>query len=143
MAIRTANKQNKAKGGKAHLYFKCKTLSLVHILGKKWAVDVIEILSSKKSMQFNGMMHMLKGITPRALSSILNDLILAEVVSKSGSESRNDGEVQTSYKITEKGLVLVSFIQSSKQLGINLYSIDASCTDRQCRTCSLNSLSGK
>ncbi len=120
------------------LYFRCQTLSLLHVLGKKWTVDVIEVLSSHKKIQFNSFLQLLNGITPRALSKILNDLILAQIIEK--TELRKKSATFTSYTLTKKGEVFEKFILSAKELGVNLYSIDASCVDKQCSTCSLNAL---
>ncbi len=123
------------------LYFKCKTLSLIHILGKRWTIDVMEILSSERKAQFNYMLKRLNGVTPRALSNILSDLSMAQVIQK--VETKKHGAVHTSYSLTDKGRIFEDFIRSSKQLGVDLYSIDAGCVNRNCRECELNTLTSK
>lgn len=124
---------------KGKMYFKCKTLSLFHILGRRWTVDVVEILSKSKKVQFNTMLDTLSGITPRALSNILADMSAAEVVER--VKTSNTGATRTAYALTSKGLAFEKFIRSGKQLGVNLYSIDAGCVDRSCSNCRFNALS--
>ena len=125
MSVR-AKKPNK-------LYFKCDTLSLFHVLGKKWTVDVIEILNHNKELSFNAILRMLRGATPRALSNILSDLSAAQVVKK--TEPKKSGAMRASYVLTSKGKLFEKFIRSGKQLGVDLYSIDAGCVDRECSNC--------
>ncbi len=132
-----ANKNAESNG----MYFKCKTLSLLHILGKRWTVDVIEMLDSKNELSFNEILRMLNGVTPRALSNILSDLLNAQVIQK--TKSSKGGVMKIKYSFTDKGKSFEQFIQSGKKLGVDLYSIDASCIDRKCSECSLNALHSK
>lgn len=114
----------------------CPTLSLLHILGKRWTIPIIETLyASKGTMQFNAMQSILYGITPKNLSRSLTELVGAEMIEK--MVSRNGNTYNTRYVLTQKGAAFERLVQSSKELGVCLYNLDASCVNRQCNDCQL------
>lgn len=114
--------------------YACQTLTLMHILGKKWTIPVIEALySARGKVQFNNLQLGLGPITPKNLSRSLNDLIKAEMIKR--VETGGRGLTHTSYVLTKKGTMLQNFILSAKELGVCVYGIDPSCTDKQCINC--------
>lgn len=111
----------------------CQTLSMLHILGKKWSIPIIETISSGKGAQFNTLQAILEEITPKNLSSGLKDLVDAEIIKK--NEKRYNNVNHTEYVLTEKGRAVSKFIKSAKQLGVCIYGIDPSCPNRKCADC--------
>ena len=72
----------------------CPTLSLLHIVGKKWSIPIIELLyPSNKTLQFNEMQHLLVDITPKNLSRSLKEMSEAKIVKR--VETRNNGRLRT------------------------------------------------
>ncbi|MFI5412597.1 MAG: winged helix-turn-helix transcriptional regulator, partial [Candidatus Micrarchaeales archaeon] len=114
----------------------CPTLSLLHILGKRWTVPILEMFGSKNDkMQFNSMQLLLGDITPKNLSNSLKDLCTAEILEK--KEVKEGKILHTEYVLTKKGAALKQFIRNAKELGVCIYGLDSSCIERQCSTCSL------
>ena len=112
----------------------CKTLSLMHVLGKKWSIPIIEAFySNGRKMQFNAMHLLLSGITSKNLSACLNDLCDSEIIEK--VQRSENGTVHTEYVLTKKGVVLRGFVMDMKRLGMQIYGVDASCTSSRCAYC--------
>jgi DNA-binding HxlR family transcriptional regulator len=112
----------------------CPTLSLVHLMGKRWTIPIVETLHSpSRRMQFSSMQLLLKKITAKNLSRSLKELSNARRVRK--IETREKGILHTEYALTEKGVAFRSFITSAKKLGVCLYDIDSSCISKQCINC--------
>lgn len=111
----------------------CRTLSLIHLVGKKWTVPIMELFPPKAHamLHFNSIQSR-TGMTPRTLSKSLDELCAAGIISKSKDYSGYAG-----YYLTGNGAVLQTFIRSAKELGIQLYGIDRSCTDRKCADCAI------
>ena len=62
----------------------CATLNLLHILGKRWSIPVIESISALGTgTSFNAVLLSLEEITPRGLSTILGEFSDAGIVKKS------------------------------------------------------------
>jgi DNA-binding HxlR family transcriptional regulator len=114
----------------------CPTLSLLHILGKRWIIPIIELLCSpRRNMQFNTMQLLLGGITPKNLSRSLKDLADAKIVKR--IEVRRNDTMSTIYALTDRGVAIEEFISRAKKLGIEIYDVDASCINRKCNDCIL------
>ncbi|MGD0729079.1 MAG: helix-turn-helix domain-containing protein [Candidatus Micrarchaeaceae archaeon] len=112
----------------------CPTLSMMHVLGKKWTIPIIEIFdSTKKHIKFNAMQAILGGISPKNLSRSLKELSDAELIEK--HEKKENGILHTEYYLTAKGLMLKKFILDAKKLGICIYGVDSSCVNRKCSVC--------
>ena len=68
----------------------CPTLTLLHVVGKKWTIPIINLLyPSSKALQFNEMQHLLVDITPKNLSRSLKELAKARILTR--SEIRSNG----------------------------------------------------
>ncbi|MDE1860925.1 MAG: helix-turn-helix transcriptional regulator [Candidatus Micrarchaeota archaeon] len=118
------------------LPYACHTISLMHILGKRWAIPILENFNSaRENLQFRTIEEDLNGITPKNLSRSLKDLCLVQVLEK--EELIESGLVHTEYRLTEKGMLARKFIKDTKRLGICMYGIDASCINRKCSRCPL------
>ncbi len=118
-------------------FYSCPTLSLLHVLGKRWTIPILEVLRSPcRKMQFNTIQLLLEGITPKNLSKSLKELSKAHVIKKTEIKNRGTA-LRTEYSLTEKGTHLVGFVKSAKKLGISMYGIDAACAKNQCYKCAM------
>jgi DNA-binding HxlR family transcriptional regulator len=112
----------------------CPTLSLLHIVGKKWTIPIIELLyPSTKPLQFNEMQHLLVDITPKNLSRSLKELAGAKMVRR--VEMSNNGLRYTEYSLTENGRAVERLVREAKALGICMYGTNSYCVSRQCHLC--------
>jgi len=114
----------------------CPTLSLIHLLGKKWTIPIVELLSPSnkaRTLQFNQMQQLLVNITPKNLSRSLKELVDANILKK--SETTTNGMLSVGYSLTEQGLVFRDFVRSSKLLGVSIYNTNPYCPNRQCNLC--------
>lgn len=117
--------------------YACPTLSMIHILGKKWTIPIIELLyPPRNKVSFNSMQTMLGlNITARNLSRSLKELSDTGMIKR--DERKENGVLHTEYSLTDKGIALKEFIRRAKELGICIYGIDASCLNRRCSDCAL------
>ncbi len=108
----------------------CNTLTLMHIMGEKWTLPVLELfLSARHSeIHFNSLQARLGAITSRELSKILADMQNAGIITKSE---------YSGYVLTTNGVLLQNFIRSAKELGICLYGNNQSCNTKMCADCEL------
>jgi DNA-binding HxlR family transcriptional regulator len=114
----------------------CPTLNLLHTIGKKWTIPIVELLyPSNKALQFNEMQHLLVDITPKNLSRSLKELADAKMVKR--VEIRNDGVRYTEYSLTENGRKVEQLIRAAKELGVCMYNMNTYCVSRQCHLCPL------
>lgn len=114
----------------------CPTLSLLHVLGKKWTIPIVELLyPSNKALQFNAMQHLLVDITPKNLSRGLKELTSAKIVRR--VELKNNGLRYTEYSLTENGRKVEDLVRAAKELGICMYDMNSYCVNRQCHLCPL------
>ncbi len=114
----------------------CTTLYLLHILGKRWSIPIIEGIYSEGGITtLNSLLKISPGITPRGLSEILSGLSDTDIIRK--SESRKKGVLHTKYFLTENGTELEKVIKSLKSFGTKAYGTSPMCKDRKCSECSL------
>jgi len=112
----------------------CPTLSLLHVLGKKWSIPIVELLfPADEALQFNEMQHLLVDITPKNLSRSLKELSEAKIVKR--VEVKNSGVRYTEYALTDQGKDVEQLIKAAKHLGICMYSTNEYCINRQCHLC--------
>lgn len=119
----------------------CPTLFLIHIMGKSWTIPIMEAFEYPiQKVQFSELEGQLPGITAKNLSKSLKELCTAQLITKT---IKSEGKtVHTSYSITKKGLAFQKFITEGKKLGICIYGIDPSCTNRKCSLCPTYKLHG-
>lgn len=109
---------------------------MLHIIGMKWTIPVLEAMKRPhRKFQFNAMLSMVSGITPKNLSRILRELSDAGLVKR--AEIKEKGVLHTEYHLTEKGIALNEFIRESKILGVSLYHLESSCVNKECGNCEL------
>jgi DNA-binding HxlR family transcriptional regulator len=114
----------------------CPTLSLMHVLGKKWSIPIVELLfPATAPLQFNEMQHLLVDITPKNLSRSLKELAEARIVSR--VEIKDNGVRYTEYSLTDQGKDVEQLVRAAKQLGICMYNTNEYCVNRQCHLCPL------
>lgn len=112
----------------------CPTLGIMHTLGKRWTVPVIEaVYFSKENASFNVIKRNLRSITARNLSETLGDLCSESLMSR--HRVRRGSTVYVEYRLTRKGRELERLIEGMKRLGICWYGINKSCTSTACGTC--------
>ena len=100
----------------------CPTLSLLHVLGKKWTIPIVELLyPSNKALQFNAMQHLLVDITPKNQSRGLKELTSAKIVRR--VELKSNGLRYTEYSLTENGRKVEAPVRAAKELGICMYDM--------------------
>ncbi|MDE1870853.1 MAG: helix-turn-helix transcriptional regulator [Candidatus Micrarchaeota archaeon] len=115
-------------------FYSCPTLSLLHIVGKRWTIPIMEVLYFQHaSMQFNAIQSALNGITPKNLSGSLKELSDAQVIKKTAR--KRNGVLHTDYSLTKRGAYVMEFVRSAKELGISIYGMDASCASSRCYEC--------
>ena len=68
-------------------------------------------------------------------SEILKGLSDTGIIRK--SESRKEGSIHTSYRLTKSGAELEEIIKSLKSFGTKAYGNSPLCKDRKCAECSL------
>ena len=112
----------------------CPTLLLLHVLGKKWTIPIVELLHpSQKPLQFNEMQHLLVDITPKNLSRSLKELAEARIVKR--VEVKGSGVRYTEYSLTGDGRAVERLVRAAKELGIGMYNMNSYCVNRQCHLC--------
>jgi DNA-binding HxlR family transcriptional regulator len=114
----------------------CATLNLLHILGKRWSIPVIESISALGTgTSFNAVLLSLEEITPRGLSTILGEFSDAGIVKK--SEYKKNGATHIKYTLTKNGVELEKIIKSLKSFGTKAYGTSPLCSERKCAECYL------
>lgn len=115
----------------------CPTIALVHTIGKKWTIPIIELLYPPRNrISFNNMQAQLgQSITAKNLSRSLKELCDQGMVKR--MERKDNGVLRTEYCLTDKGVALKRFIGGAKELGVNLYGMNPLCADRRCSECTM------
>jgi DNA-binding HxlR family transcriptional regulator len=102
----------------------CDLLYISHLLGKKWAIPVLNDIRLGRFSGFNEFVHTTK-ITPRTLSLQLKQLEEAKLIVK--KEER--------YSVTSKGTQLCAIVDSLKQWTMEWGNIPHTCTETSCIEC--------
>ncbi len=113
----------------------CSTLSVIHILGKRWTIPIIETLYyAKGELSFNAMQTELNHITPKNLNDSLKELVGYGLVKK--NEMLIKGSKHTNYILTKNGVTFEELAYCAKRLGGEMYHRPG-CEFRQCKDCPL------
>ncbi|EET89899.1 MAG: winged helix-turn-helix transcriptional regulator [Candidatus Micrarchaeales archaeon] len=108
----------------------CPTLEVLHLLGRKWAVPVLdEIYFSEKYARFNDMASSLHPITPRELNLMLLKLVDSGIVEKV------DLRGKTAYTLTKRGVLVHDLIKAIKRQGNKLGNEGYDCVNTRCSQC--------
>jgi DNA-binding HxlR family transcriptional regulator len=113
----------------------CSILSVLHILGKRWTIPIIETLYyARDDMSFNALESELTHITPKNLNDGLKELAEFGLVKKNELVMR--GVRHTSYHLTKNGVAFEELIYSAKKIGGEIYDRPG-CEYKQCKNCPL------
>ncbi len=107
----------------------------MHILGKKWSIPILEELYySKNNIQFNELNRRITGVTPKNLTSTLQELNILGLIKKMDMSIGNSKHVE--YSITKSGELAISLIKTTKEYGAYITNgEDKSCRSRKCIEC--------
>ncbi len=115
-------------------YVICPTMELLHIIGKKWSIPILEELYySRAELSFNSISNSLRGATQRNLSLSLKELKRVSLIRK--LEKSNGNIRHTAYAITDHGRAIVNTINMIKKLGTEWYGINPRCKSFNCANC--------
>ncbi len=81
----------------------CPIQGIIDVISKKWAVVIVAVLGSFGRLRYNGIMHELKGISPKTLADTLSKLEESGIVRR---EAFNEIPPRVEYSLTEDGLKL-------------------------------------
>lgn len=113
----------------------CTILSVIHLMGKRWTIPIIEALFyAKGEVSFNMLQATLPHVTPKNLSDSLRELVDFDLVKK-GEETEN-GVKHTSYVLTRNGFAFQDMIFEAKRIGGKMYNRKG-CEMKQCAACPL------
>lgn len=111
----------------------CNVLEASHIIGKKWAIPIVEEIALRQFLGFNRFLSKSKNITPRILSSHLKELHQAGLIEKRLRE--NDS--LTEYTLTEKGLEFHRVVTEMKKWNVRWNNVPELCLRTPCTECAM------
>lgn len=111
----------------------CTVIESMHIVGKRWAIPVIEEIAMKKFSGFNSFIGRTKRMTPRILSLQLKELEKAGLIKR-----RHPVGCATEYALTKKGRELHGLITEIKKWSIRWNKVPGSCLGASCAGCPEN-----
>lgn len=109
----------------------CSVLETSHIIGKKWAIPIVEEIALGKFSGFNKFLSKSRNITSRILSSQLKELQHVGLIEK----KIQDGAILTEYTLTEKGAEFHKVIIEMKKWNVKWNSVPESCLHMPCTEC--------
>ena len=120
---------------KARDYPDCPTLSISHLLGKKWVIPVIEEVYFSKHVTFGSVLENIRGITKANANNILKDLHREGFLEKKTYST--NGRKHADYRLSGRGLELRGLILDIKKIGRELSTNNTvpGCGDIKCSDC--------
>ena len=88
----------------------CVTLKTAQIIGKKWAVTILQEVSSQDKKGFNYHLRQLRKISPKILAKRLRELEQQDLIERKIIKPTKPP--QTSYSTTEKGKELLKIVNN-------------------------------
>jgi DNA-binding HxlR family transcriptional regulator len=85
-----------------HLCF-CPLKGIIDIIGKKWALLIINALRNQGTLRFNDLMKQLNGISPKTLSDTLKELQTEKLIKR---ESFAEIPPRVEYSLSQDGMEL-------------------------------------
>lgn len=107
----------------------CRVVESSHVIGKKWAIPVIEEIAFGRFEGFNRFLSKTRGITPRTLSLQLKEL------ENSGVIAKINGQNAATYRLTKKGLELHGIITEIKKWNVRWNAVPERCLKNTCTEC--------
>ncbi|MGO4729097.1 winged helix-turn-helix transcriptional regulator [Paenibacillus sp. 2KB_22] len=92
----------------------CPATYAFQVIGGKWNLPILAILSENDCMRYNELKRRLPGITGTMLTNCLKDLIHSGIVHR---EQYNEVPPRVEYSLTESGKELVPLIESMVMWG--------------------------
>jgi DNA-binding HxlR family transcriptional regulator len=81
----------------------CPLEGIIDIIGKKWALLIVNAIGNHGKLRFNHLMQQLGNISPKTLSDTLKELQQASIIQR---ESFNEIPPRVEYSLTKDGLEL-------------------------------------
>ena len=104
---------------------KCQIIDLVHLLGKKWTIELLHSLSYK-NLTYNEIIRMID-VNPTLISERLKEMIHFRILMKTEIEGK------LSYSLTDKGKSLMNCIHKMREWAENCeYKIPDKCKRGDC-----------
>ena len=111
MSIKKENSTNALN--ELYLDERCTLNKVVRIIGKRWVSEIL-VLIQQDVARFSHLKQCLNGISDNVLSSVLNDLVNAELIEK---KVFNEVPWRVEYHTTERGRELVGLLHELCQWG--------------------------
>lgn len=87
----------------------CPATYAFHVIGGKWNLPILAIMSENKTIRFNELKRRLIGINGTTLTNCLKELIEYGIIHR---EQYNEVPPRVEYSLTESGKELVPLIES-------------------------------
>lgn len=113
----------------------CPVFQITGVVGKKWAVVVLQEVALNGTNGFNCIFKRIGSISPKILSARLKEFEEQELIAK---ELLNEKmPARTKYYLTKKGKALNSIITAMRQWCTKYDSGVRGCDERECVKCPL------
>ncbi len=114
----------------------CTVQRTVEFLGKKWTLLVLlELYKGGGSRRFSELRNCLNGITPKVLSSRLDELVEEELVTN--TVDRSIFPVKSVYSLTQSGAEVMDVIREMKVWALKWKLVSEPCSLHDCGECDL------
>ena len=104
------------------------------MMGKKWAIPIIEEIALGKFIGFNQFSRDAENITATRLSAQLKELEQEGIIEKLPVKRQGSAR----YKLTEKGEEFHQVVQSIKRWNIKWNNVPESCFKTSCNNCEVS-----
>lgn len=94
--------------------YRCGVAAAMNVLGGKWKLNILWVLSKSEVLRFNALKREVKGITNIMLTRSLETLMAYDLVVKRDFQTIPP---HTEYALTERGKDLIPFLQSLDDWG--------------------------
>lgn len=112
---------------------KCPVAESSRIIGKKWAIPLLEEIAYGKFLGFNKFLAKSKGLGPAILAMKIKELEKARLIKKLGPDHNN--KMAAKYELTEKGMELYNLIVEIKKWNIKWNNAPDLCIQKPCTEC--------
>lgn len=114
----------------------CIVTRIQHLLGKRWAIFILEELFHKETVSFNQLANKLKLITHKILSERLHEMEENGLICRMVIEKPSKIE----YALTEKGRELVQVFERMKGWAVKYNVVTEKCLEITCTECDKSGL---
>lgn len=110
----------------------CIVTRIQHLLGKRWAIFILEELFHKETVSFNQLANKLKLITHKILSERLHEMEENGLICRKVLEEKSP---KIEYALTEKGRELVQVFERMKGWAVKYNLTTEKCLETNCTEC--------